>query len=71
MKKRVKILAVAFLLLGFISLSTETSKASAICWNIVNLEGEWTIWRCTPGLEGCVSVKASEWQLWQDCSVTT
>lgn len=68
MKKRVKILAFAFLMLGFLSLSTETTRASALCWNVVELGGKWTIWRCTPGPEGCVSVEARDWQLWQDCS---
>jgi hypothetical protein len=71
MKKRVKILASAFLLLGFLSLSTETSRAAAKCWNIVDLEGRWTIWRCTPGPEGCVSVEAKDWQDDHYCSDIT
>jgi hypothetical protein len=59
MKKRVKVLASAFLMLGILSLSTETSKASTICYSTIYEGNEmWSIWRCTPGPEGCVRERA-------------
>ena len=59
MKKGVKILASTFLLLGFLSFSTEMSRASTICYSTI-IEGNelWSIWRCTPGPEGCVRERA-------------
>ena len=68
MKKRVKILASALLLLGFISLSTETSKAAVICFNIIDFgAGSYAMHRCTPGPEGCVSIMADEAWLPSNC----
>jgi hypothetical protein len=69
MKKRVKILASAFLLLGFFSLSTETSKATTICYSTIYVgSGMWEIWRCTPGPEGCVRENAEVYLDKLECS---
>lgn len=71
MKNRVKVLASAFLLLGILSLSTETSRADdpgdVICFNVYNgtLFGGSKIWRCTPN--GCVEKRAKEWSVQSLC----
>lgn len=70
MKNRVKVLASALLLLGFISLSTETSNAAARCYNVVtpDVNGK-LIWRCVPGPEGCINFKASTYEDDMICSI--
>ena len=68
MKKRIKILASAFLFLAISFLTFQTSKATVTCYNAVILGGGWTIYRCTPGPEGCYTVSAERWQTPSQCS---
>ncbi|MFZ6664339.1 hypothetical protein [Peijinzhouia sedimentorum] len=69
MKKRVKILASAFLFLGISFLTFQTSKATVTGYSVVDFgSGEWAIYRCTLGPEGCQSVLADNWQVPSLCS---
>ena len=75
-KKRVKILASALLLLGFISLSAKTSRADdpgdVMCWNVYT-PTIWPfgkkIWRCA--LTGCEDVRASSYEYFGICDIPT
>jgi hypothetical protein len=73
MKKRVKILAFAFLLLGSTYLTTQLAKAEdpgdVTCWNVYT-PTIWPlgkkIWRCTPS--GCEDVRASSYEHFGYCA---